>query len=241
MVWLQLIANFERKKSFSGINTNRVLKWNEPLGSLMGELLARLKLFKPTPDVDKQIFWSKWKATTLQLQGLQGKLSRQSTSKMYISDSFCTSTSLWARTWHWFRPRDKGTGKMQAKVVSPERDLIITICFPCNIVNILSNHLWSLRSTKVWFLLYMMFFLTSISSGTTDTRAMFRKPPAVKGRMYLEKTYHSRKSWFYGELFVQIQVYYLLTWAVSLDHRCSQRRAPRGPPTSRPGLCWSEL
>ena len=53
------------------------------------------------------------------------------------------------------------------------------------------------------FLLYMMFLLTSISSGTTETRAMFRKPPAVKGRMYLEKTYHSRKSWFHGELFVQ--------------------------------------
>ena len=31
---------------------------------------------------------------------------------------------------------------------------------------------------------------------------MFRKPPAVKGRMYLEKTYQSRKSWFHGELFV---------------------------------------
>ena len=91
------------------------------------------------------------------------------------------------------------------------------------------------------FLLYMMFLLTSISSGTTETRAMFRKPPAVKGRMYLEKTYHSRKSWFHGDFFVQVQVYYLLTWAVSLDHRCSQRRAPRGPPTSQPGLCWSGL
>ena len=32
---------------------------------------------------------------------------------------------------------------------------------------------------------------------------MFRKPPAVKGRMYLEKTYHSRKSRFHGELFVK--------------------------------------
>ena len=48
-----------------------------------------------------------------------------------------------------------------------------------------------------------MFLFTSISSGTTETRAMFRKPPAVKGRMYLEKTYHSRKSWFHGELFVK--------------------------------------
>ena len=42
-------------------------------------------------------------------------------------------------------------------------------------------------------------------------------------------------------IFCQVQVYYLLTWAVSPDHRCSQRRAPRGPPTSRPGPCWSGL
>ena len=81
-------------------------------------------------------------------------------------------------------------------------DLIIALCFPCIIIKTSLNHLWSLRSIKVWFLLYMMFLLTSISSGTTETRAMFRKPPAVKGRMYLEKTYHSRKSWFHVELFV---------------------------------------
>ena len=33
--------------------------------------------------------------------------------------------------------------------------------------------------------------LTSISSGTTDTKAMFRNPPAVKGRMYMSRVSRS--------------------------------------------------
>jgi len=32
---------------------------------------------------------------------------------------------------------------------------------------------------------------SSISSGTTETRAMFRKPPAVKGRMYMSSVSRS--------------------------------------------------
>ena len=47
---------------------------------------------------------------------------------------------------------------------------------------------------------------------------MFRKPPAVKGRMYLEKTYHSRKSWFHGELFVQ----YKYKCTIFLHEQCLQ-------------------